>query len=444
MKVSKFYNTEFVDYSSYDNLRKISSVMDGLKNASRKVMRTIIDKKITTDIKVSQLNSKMAEYCEYLHGDASGVIVTMAQNFVGKNNMNLLEPSGNFGTRFINDASAPRYIYTFGTEHLWNNFKQDDKNILIPQFFEGVEIEPQFYLPALPMLLINGSNGVSSGFSQTILGRNPDEIKKYLVYNLEGKNKSNKPFKNKPYFEGFTGTIEQGETDRQWVISGRFSRKNSNTVEITELPTNYDLKSYLKILDTLEDSNIIKSYKDKSDAKNDKFHFEVKFSLSDLKDLSDEQILQKLKLVSRESEIYTALDETNTIKVFDSINDIFWYYYDVKIQFLQKRKDYLVLKYEEDIRLDISKYTFIKMIVENELIISKRKKDDIIRELEGIKNIIPRDESYDYLLGMPIGSLTKERMDKLMQDIKDKKSLLDETKIITLENMWLKDLGEIK
>lgn len=439
MLVSEFFATDYVDYSSYDNLRKIGSAVDGMKNTARKVACTIMDKKITGEIKVSQLSSKMAEYTEYLHGDASGVIVTMAQDFAGTNNVPLLDRGGNFGTRSIPEASAPRYILTNGSDEMWKLFNKEDNNIVTKQTFEGDEIEPVFYLPSLPLLLCNGSSGISSGFAQKILPRDPKAIKKYLIYNLQGKNTTNKPFKNKPHWNNFNGIVEQGVNSAQWVIKGVVTRVNTTTVTISELPLGYNLKSYIAVLDTLEEDGHITSYKDNSDGENI-FNFTVKMSRASLNKLTDDKLLDLLKLVKRVTENYTAMTASNTIHIFSSVDEIFQYYIDIKKDYLQIRKDYLLAKIKSDIQFDASKYIFIKMIVEENLKINKRKKDVIIKDLVNIPKILERDGNYDYLLNMPIASLTVERMAKLMQDIKDRKAHLDKLKLQTIEDMWLEDL----
>ncbi len=173
MKISTFFENDYVDQASYDNLRKIASLVDGQKNSSRKIIYTILEKNIKDEIKVSQLGSKVAEFAEYLHGNLDGVIVNLAQNFPGTNNIPLLTREGNFGTRFAQEASASRYIYTYGSKEFFQLFNKNDNAILVKQYFEGEQIEPMFYLPTLPLLLINGSEGVSSGFAQKILSRDP-------------------------------------------------------------------------------------------------------------------------------------------------------------------------------------------------------------------------------------------------------------------------------
>ncbi len=431
---TSFFNTEYVNYASYDNIRKIASLVDGQKNAARKILWYILQKNIKSDVKVSQLDSKVAESEEYLHGSMAGVIVNLAQDYTGTNNINLLSPEGNFGTRLIPEASAPRYIYSYGTNSFFDMFNKDDDKILEHQIFEGHQIEPKFMLPKLPVILINGSEGISSGFAQKILPRNPEEIKKYILYYLS-KNQR-KPFKNKPWYKGFKGEIKQGDNSNQWEIIGSFTR-TGNKVHITELPIGYSLKSYLKVLDKLEDDKKIISYKDKI---NDDFNFEIQFNRKYLDSLSDEKLIEVLKLKKKVTENYTVMSEENKILQLDSVDDIIQRYIKVKLYYLQKRKDYLIVKISNDIKYMISKYLFIKNIVDETLLITKRPTEDIINDLNKIEKIQKKDNSYDYLLNMPIKQLTQEQMGKLLKQIKEQKNELDKVKQISINEMWIEEL----
>jgi DNA topoisomerase-2 len=293
-------------------------------------------------------------------------------------------------------------------------------------------------LPKLPLVLINGSEGPSSGFKQVILPRNPKEIQKYIEYYLKKPDVPVKPFKNKPHFEGFKGTVTQGEESNKWIISGVCTRKHS-TVTITELPIGYSLKSYKKILNKLVDTNKIQSYTENCV---DSFHFEVKISKTVLDKLDDEQLLDYLKLNKKVSELYVVMDEKNRVQVFNSVNDIMQKYIQVKKYYLRKRKDYLINSLVQDIKILISKYIFIKSIIDETLIITKRPTEDIITDLDNLDKVIKVDDNYDYLLNMSIRSMTEERMQKLMDQIKGRKTELDFVKSSSIEEMWLKDLGE--
>ena len=433
--VTKFLNEEVVNFASYSTMRAIASAIDGQKNAGRKVIYSMMNRS-NKDTKVSILSGLIMTDTEYLHGDISGSIVTIAQNYVGTNNLPLLTREGNFGTRFETGASATRYIFTAKEKYFDNIFNKADNNILIEQYFEGTKIEPRFFVPTLPLILINGSEGIATGFAQKILSRNIDNIKKAITNILQSKKIDSKLLI--PSFNGFNGTVEQGDTTNQWLIKGTIKRLSGGKFEILEVPVGIDLQSYIKVLDDLEDDKFIKSYKDKSE--DDKFHFEVTMSPSDLSKFTDDELLQKFKLVKRISENYTCLDENNRVKVFENAEEILRSFVKIKLEYLQKRKDFELQKLEDDIKIDFSKFLFIKNIVENKLTINKRKKSDIETDLEKIDNIIKRDNSFDYLLQMNILSLTEERMNKLQEDIKIKKDSLDKLKLKSPEDIWREEI----
>lgn len=440
ISVKTFFNTEYVNTASYDNLRKIASVVDGQKNAGRKILHTILEKNVKEEIKVSQLGSKVAEFTEYLHGSLDNVIVNLAQNFVGTNNVPLMVREGNFGTRFTQEASASRYVYTHGSPEFFKIFNKQDGAILQDQYFEGAKIEPRFFVPELPILLINGSEGVSFGFAQKILPRSPKVLVKLINDRLSGKKWKDKNIV--PYYEGFCGTIEQGDTHNQWLIKGVVQRTSITRVTITELPIGYDLRGYLEVLDDLEEKKLIQSYTDQSE--NDKFKFEVVFQSKTLKDMDDEQLLKFLKLVKKVSENYTVVDELNKIRVFNNVIEILDHYINVKLDYLNKRKAYMLGKLQSDIDVDQSKYNFIEAIVKGTLVVNNRKKVDVEADLAKMKNIIVFDGGYDYLLNMNIMSLTVERMKKLADGLKDKKTELATLQKTTVNEIWSSTLAGFK
>jgi len=436
LKISDFLNNELVDYASYDNLRSIASYIDGQKNSSRKILHTVLKKNIKDEIKVAQLANKMAEFTQYLHGDASGVVVTMAQNYVGTNNMPLLAREGNFGTRFKPEASAPRYIYTMKEKYTDSLFNKDDEPILIKQEFEGDEIEPRFYIPTLPILLLNGSmNCMTPGFSQHILPRNPDEIKEYIKLKLNNKDTSN--IMLTPYFKGFEGSIRQGAESNKWEILGKFERVGTAGLRVTELPTNWDLKKYTKFLDELIDKKVIKDFKDKCE--NDNFSFEIRADQKFLK-LPDEKILEKLKLIKKESEQYNAIDENNKMRLFEGVHDILDSFIEIKREYIQKRKDYQLSVLKDKMNIEASKYLFIKHINEGDIVINKKSKQEIIDQLEEYERIIHKDGTYDYLLNMSIYKLTLEEMNKAKESIMTMKEEYKYLSSSSVEDIWLREI----
>lgn len=439
MKIEDFYNNEFVDYASYDNLRKIASVLDGQKNASRKVCNCILDKGIKEFVKVSQLGSKICEYTDYLHGSIDGIVVTLGQDFAGTNNVPLIKKRGNFGTRLVPEASASRYIFAAGSDALFKWFNPDDNDILVKQTFEGSPIEPKYYLPTYPVILINGSEGISTGFAQKILPRSFEYIKEYMQKRLSGEEISEKYEQEvfTPFFNGFNGDVAQGETPTQWEVRGKITRIAKNRVNISEVPITYSLQSYTDVLDKLEDAKKITGYVDKSD--NDQFSFDVDFPSKLLGQMDDYAVLQYLKLVKTISENFTCLDENNKIITFSTAKELFDYYFAFKLQRLQARKDSLLERLSKELSLLQSKAKFVEMVQNGELFVNGKKKGDIIKDLSTVEGIDEHD-GYEYLLKMPIYSLTYEKFKQLKTQAKEKAAQIKTLKKKSVQCMWLDDM----
>ena len=447
--VKEFLDTRLVNYASYDNLRKIASCIDGLKNASRKVMYTVMEKNIRENIKVLQLANKSAEFADYLHGDLSGVVVTLGQDFCGTNNIALLKKSGNFGTRSIHEASAPRYIFAKGSDEFFRLYRKDDNDVLDEQYFEGSRIEPKFYVPVLPLLIINGSNGVSMGFAQKIMGRNPASVKKYLMDKLNGRKLKDELLE--PYYKGFKGTIEKGDEPGSYVIKGSARKIKDTEFLIEEIPYTYDLQEYLKVLDDLEESKFIQRYNDASDGEND-LKFTVYISRANqeacgikpgVKDPDLTVLMNKLKLVKPITENYTCIDENLKIYQAESITDVFNRYYEVKLSYIEKRRLHTINKLSNLNEINKSKKCFIEMYIKGKLKINNAKKDDIVAELEKIENIKKVDDSYDYLFKMPLYSLTFEKILELNNLIEEINKKIETLRNSTPQKIWLDDLAEL-
>lgn len=436
VKLTDFFNKDFVNYASYDNTRKIASCIDGLKSGSRKVAYTVLEKNIREPLKVSQLASKVAEFAEYLHGSLDGVIVTLGQDYCGTNNLPLLQKKGNFGTRFTPEASASRYIFASGSEAFFKLFNTEDTPVLEHQTFEGSDIEPKFYVPSLPVILINGSEGVSSGFAQKILPRNPEDVKKVIIYYI----KTGKTQPLVPWFKDFNGTVEQGENPKQWLIKGVIKRIAPTKVQIEEIPVGYDLKGYIKVLDDLQESGTISDYKDLSDSS---FNFVVTMPKAHLDSISTDELLGELKLIKKVTENYTCMSEDNSIIEFDSVDDIIKHFVEIKRLYTEKRKAHTLGVQQRALDVLGAKIKFLKLVIAGKLRISKRPQADIEADLtkHGFEKI---DGSWDYLLGQKIWNLTEAYLAKLEQQQAEQQQQHDSYNAMTPDKIWVKDIVALK
>ena len=281
--ISTFLNEDYSNAALYIAYRAMPSVIDGLKNSGRKIVYTSRKCKIKEDTKVSTYGSKVIETAEYLHGDTAiaGAVVTATQDYTGSNNLPILKGEGNFGSRHVNQASASRYIFCKPQPYFDYIFKPEDDINLISQEFEGHEIEPRFYVPVVPLLLINGSNGIGVGYKTLILNRSLDNIIAAIKLALK-----RKPIDEKllyPSWKGFRGTVERLD-DHKWAVKGIITRgKLKRRYIIEEIPIGYTLKSYIDVLKKLKDSDIITDYFDYSE--NDEFKFEVILSEEEAKNI---------------------------------------------------------------------------------------------------------------------------------------------------------------
>lgn len=437
--ITQFLSQEYKEFSLYTiENRAIPSVIDGFKPTHRKVIHAcnnIWKNGSEKPLKVFQLAGKVASDVFYHHGNASleSSIITMAQGF--KNNMALLEEIGQFGSLRSPEPGAARYI---GTK-LNNNFRllYKDFELLEHKEEEGFEIEPKYFLPIIPTVLINGSSGIAVGFSSNILNRNPNEIIIACENIIKGKKISDvKPFNN--FFKG--EYIQDTDNHKKWFIRGKVEKINTSTVKISELPPSMTYEKYENILDALVENKTIVSYDDNC---KDSIDYTIKFTRESLAQLDDDKLFKVLKLEETETEIFTTLDENGKLKIFDSSKDIIEYFVNFRLEYYVKRKDFLLNKLRQELKVLANRGRFIKFILDNKLEIKNRKKAEIVYDCEKL-GLEKMDDSFDYLLRMPIWSLTQELFDKLKDDYRAKKVEVEELEKIEPKDMYLQDLTELK
>lgn len=437
VKLEDFFKNEYIDFSVYDNVRKLANYIDGQKNASRKILHTVLQQNVDKFVKVSNLGPRVQDYSQYLHGSLEGTIVNMTADYVGSgNNIPLLEGDGNFGSAFINDAAATRYIFARMNPILKQLVVKEDFVNLMHQSFEGSKIEPRFYMPVLPMIAVNGSEGVSIGYAQKILPRNPREIHKWVRQKAEGKRQT---ADLKPYWEGMKCTVEQGETAVQWLIKGSFTRKTKHRLLITSIPVGYTLKQYQAVLDRLLEDKVIKDWDDLSD--NDEFEFEIHVDRQ-FADKTDEWILNKLKLIKKISENYTCIDEDNKITIFESLKHLLDTWYAKRIAFNDLRKQHILQKMQDDMDYADAKAMFIKGVVDSKIELRNKSEAEVVKQGEAYSTVL--QGKVEKFLGLPMRSLTKEEIAKLKKRSADLKKEIAEYSKLTFEDILVADLAALK
>ena len=457
-----FIDKELIHFSVYDTGRSLPSFCDGLKISTRKILYSCFKRNLTKEIRVAQLAGYVSENANYHHGEKSlqDAIVGMAQNYIGSNNINLLMPNGQFGTRLLGgkDSASPRYIHTELNPLTFSIFNKEDLPLLKYQHDDGDKIEPEFYLPVIPMILVNGVIGIGTGFSCNIPCYNPEDLIKIFkkLLNAEDLNKVFKNIKDiEPYYIGHKGVIEK--EGNKYISKGIYKRISPNQIEITELPIGMWTQDYKEFLEKYMEKNpkVLKEYEGHYTESAIKFilHFEpgsVNNLLKIDKDGEHTKFEKDFKLITSKMLSITNMHMFNaegTITKMKNIKEILKEFYNFRLIWYKKRKEYLIDKLKNELIFLDARIKFILDIIENRLKINNRKKADIEEYLE--KNSYPKKQSeidgktktnYDYLIKMPIWNLTYEKKEELLKELNNKKDILSNIEKKKIETMWLEDL----
>ena len=437
--VTEYLDQDYAMYGMYTlENRAIPSVIDGFKPTARKII-FIADKVWRTGsekpLKIFQLGGRIASEAHYHHGDASlsGAIIGMAQSF--KNSLPLLEEIGQFGSIRSPEAGAPRYISTKLTKNFRLLYK--DFELLENQVEEGNVIEPKFFLPIIPTVLLNGSSGIAVGFATNILNRNPLDLIDACVKVLDGKRVG----KLLPWLKDYNGPIEQVGTSNQYIMRGQYQITNTTTVTVSELPPSVTFQKYEAHLNSLQDRGIIASYEDNSA---NGINYIIKFARATLADLiAKGKLDQILKMVETETENLTCLNERGKLIIFEEVSQVVEYFVNFRLSFYSKRKAFLINKYNEELTYLSNRARFIKLIIDGKLKVNNVPRKEIILYLETNK-FDQVNGTYLYLLNMPIHSLSKETYEALLKEVSEKQAELAEIKKKDPTDMYREDLADLK
>jgi DNA topoisomerase-2 len=472
ISIRDFVNKELIQFSMHDLHRSIPCVVDGFKPVQRKIMFGCFKRKLTSEIKLAQLGGYIAEHTSYHHGEVSltNTIIGLAQNYVGSNNLNLLEPIGQFGTRLQGgkDSAHARYIFTKLAPIARLVFPQQDDALLEYLNDDGQSIEPKWYIPILPLVLVNGAEGIGTGWSTMIPNYNPRDI----VANLQRQMQGQDMHPMHPWYRGFIGTIEQ--LDDKYKISGILNQLDDVTLEILELPIREWTQHYKEFLEGLLNPEEKAKKNSASEAETDK----KKPSIKDYKEYhtdtsvhfvitvhSPSDVPKTIAELEKKFRISTTMsiknmhlfDAEGRIKKYATTLDIIDDFYSLRLEFYHKRKAWLLQQLEAEHRRLENRVRFITEIIQGKLKISNRKRADIIQELsksgfstfgKGVDDGYSTDEDnvstkgYDYLLSMPLWNLTMEKVQQLQQARDGKRQELDALLEKSAVDLWQEDLSK--
>jgi len=484
-----FIHRELIAFSVYDNQRSIPNIMDGLKPGQRKVLFGSIKKNIYDyEIKVAQLSGYISENTHYHHGEQSlnETIINMAQNYVGSNNINLLLPIGQFGSRLAGgkDASSPRYIHTKLNSLCKKIFIKEDFDVLKQQIEDNEMIEPVYYAPIIPMILVNGTEGIGTGYSTSVEPCNPRDICQNIKRFLKGE----KLKKMIPWFRYFTGEIIEEEPGK-YICKAKYEILGKDTIHITELPIGIWTDNYKAFLSNLSqnketDTKSSKKKKKSFNIKKEKsrtskvskknnigqyiknytencteirISFTIFFHKGKLDELlKNDKLETDLKLSVRlnlnNMHLFTP---DGKIKKYKSNIDILKEFSLVRIEIYQKRKDHLLGKWRREMDILSWKVKFILGVRNGEILIydirdkTSKKESEIIMRLEELKfpkfivgeNLLQKKEpSYDYLTSTGLFSLTEEKIKKLQKELECKKKEICILEQKTAQEIWEEEI----
>ena len=461
----EFINRELIHFSKYDCDRSIPNIMDGLKISLRKILFSAFKMNLNKEIKVAQFSAYTSKESGYHHGEASlnAAIVGMAQNFVGSNNINLFMPNGQFGTRLQGgkDSASERYIFTQLNKITRSIFPAVDDNILEYLHDDGLSVEPIYYAPIIPMVLVNGSKGIGTGFSTDIMCYEPLKIIQYLKNKLI--NIEDDEIEFVPYYEGFNGQIKK-ISEEKFLIKGTYEKIGQDKIRVTELPIGYWTEDFKEKLEELASPTevknnekcikipaIIKDYDDMSKDTNVDFTITfVKGKLEELEVLKGEYgcngLEKTLKLYTTSSTTNMHLfDANDTLQKYNKISDIIDAYYEQRLKLYNSRKEYMIDALEKELVILSNKAKYIKENLDGTIDMRKKKKEQVTKLLEDKGyDKINDDEDYKYLVKMPMDSVTEENVEKLLKDKGSKEAELKTVKATTINKMWLNELETLK
>lgn len=446
MSYSDFVNREYIIMAVQSNLRAIPHVMDGLKPSQRKILFACLKRKLHSEIKVAQLAGYTSEHAAYHHGEASlnGAIVGMAQDFVGSNNINLLMPNGQFGTRLMGgkDAASPRYIFTQLSETSEMLFRPEDAPLYTALEDDGQKIEPVFYVPVLPMLLVNGAAGIGTGWSSTIPSYNPLDIIHQIRNLLAGR-----PLQRMtPWFKGFCGTVTAIPGTTKYRIAGKHALLNPTTIHITELPVGTWTNNYKEFLEravegygAFKKGDIVSIKANHTDTVVD---FKVQLSSAAIVKIRHVGIEKALKLVSTvDIGNMHAFTAAGNMKKYASELDILQDFFAARRQLYHERKRYQMRALEDVCHRLQQKIKFIQLVVTGHFSFAGKRRQQLLEEF---KKHAFDEAAPEYLLSMPMWNLTQEKKDSLTTELNKHSVAQQQLQKISPEELWRQDLNQIE
>jgi DNA topoisomerase-2 len=462
-----FFKKEMVHFSVYDCERSIPNMVDGLKTSLRKILYSSFKRRLTSEIKVAQFSGYVSENSAYHHGEASlnGAIVNMAQNFVGSNNLNLLVPNGQFGTRLKGgeDSASERYIFTQLNPLTRYIFRDEDDAVLTYLDDDGQKVEPEYYVPIIPFSLVNGISGIGTGFSCNIPSYNPMDLVEYLRNKLHDLSQERlEQMQFVPYYEGFNGTVCSLVDSQKYLIKGKYEKVGVDKILITELPIGTWTMNYLTFLEEMVDGDKDKTKKKVKgesplikDFTNMSTELEVnitvifnKGKLEELESVVDPAT--SINGIEKAMKLTTTVSTTNMnmfngniqLHKYKKVHEIIDDYFKIRLDMYEKRKSSQIKAMEIKVRELSNRARFIDEVISGKLDLRKMADDEETNGFLANAKFDLQDDKYDYLTNMPMHNMNKARVAKMKLEKDNLSKELQELRNTSVSTTWLKELGE--
>ena len=435
LSYENFVNKDLIHFSNYNLERSIPNVMDGLKTSQRKILYSALKRNLKSEIRVAQFAGYVSEHSGYHHGEASlnDAIIGMAQDYVGSNNLAWLVPQGQFGTRLQggNDAASPRYIHTYLQPYIGSLVPSDDLDCLKYRDDDGLPVEPEWYAPILPMLLVNGARGIGTGYSTYIPQCNPNHllvgIQRWLKKEVELED-----INLEPWYRGFAGSIEKSGSD--YTVKGNWSI-SKDTMTITELPVETWTSDYKEWLDKQMTEGIIKDYSDTSTDT----HVSITIKLTGTPEhtkLIEKSLTSKIKLTNMH-----AFNSECVINKYETLHEILDEFSVIRLSLYKKRRAHCLAQMKAKLPFHENVVRFIEQqSLDVPLPDLRRKTREECDTLLGKQKFVQISDSYDYLMDLPIKSITVTNARKHQADLETLRGKIADLEKKTPEQLWLDDL----
>jgi len=462
-----FIHNDLIQYSRADIIRSLPSAIDGLKNSQRKVLYTCLHKGIRSDMKVLQLAGSVTELTSYHHGDRSliSAIIRMAQDYVGASNLPLLVPSGQFGTRHKGgkDAAQGRYIFTRLSPIARHIYHEADDPILTYAKEDGKTVEPVNYLPIIPMLLVNGSTGIGTGWSTEIPLYNPLDVVRHVEQLVRGISPSRQLH---PWVRGFKGEIRRDEEIYQ--CNGVIKRTSGTVVEISELPVGRWTESFKENLAKLSQKSKISftSMREMHTVDRVRFQLHAPRAVWDNLEIKPGGLMKLFSLSSTISlKNMHGFDTDMKLRKFDTAEDIVNVHYSARLDGYERRRENVLQLLRAEEMMTRNRSRFIREVISGDISLIRSGVPVSDAEIKGlllrrgyataqdISRLRHGDEmvegnsssdNFGYLLSMPMRSLTSDQADNLGSRAASAESKLSDAVKRSAHDMWLHDLGVLE